>query len=415
MKRKEVKIFFSVLLVCTIFTGFAGWNESALMSLTLTMGLENGLQTDSYVDVPLLATIDRMYKEGHWYSFNAPGLPFFGQITAKILRLFFGSDFSADNINLMAVIYVIIVLTSGVSTACTAVLVYKICKFYVGKEWVCTTMSFAYSFGTIALLYGTRYRSHALATFLAFLCFYLIIKTRKTAQAKNWSIMLAGFAGGWAAIADNPSAVVALACLFLIAVTSGKNKLSKVCIYLIGLSVPFLVWLAYNYCLFGNPLSIGYFNIESPFFPNANNPATRFGLSPNLVSELVLIGKDLAIHHNIQNIHVLRDISAIEIRNIIQLLFLPYRGLFFYSPILLLALIGLPAMYRKHKYETILLIVATLIIVAFTASWPNWYCHGGGGCRRFLTITPFLILPLVFAVEKMGKGIFFPSWLFQLQ
>jgi len=91
----------------------------------------------------------------------------------------------------------------------------------------------------------------------------------------------------------------------------------------------------------------------------------------------------------------------------IRLLFYPYRGLFFYSPILLLSIPGLFFMLKKYKAETILIILALVLFLSIISMRRNWwggYCFGN---RYLLPVVPFLSLPLILIFTKIDKKIFF--------
>jgi len=86
---------------------------------------------------------------------------------------------------------------------------------------------------------------------------------------------------------------------------------------------------------------------------------------------------------------------------LVRLLFYPYRGLLFYSPILLFSFIGLYWMSKKHKLEAaivVLTLVSFLLIVSMRSHWWGGYCFG----NRYLTpVVPFLIVPMLYAFNKV--------------
>jgi hypothetical protein len=87
----------------------------------------------------------------------------------------------------------------------------------------------------------------------------------------------------------------------------------------------------------------------------------------------------------------------------LRLLIYPYRGLFFYHPILLLSLPGLFFMFKRFKTETLLIILILLLsstLISMRRNWWGGYCFG----ERYLMPTiPFLFLPLATIFEKMKK------------
>lgn len=70
----------------------------------------------------------------------------------------------------------------------------------------------------------------------------------------------------------------------------------------------------------------------------------------------------------------------------------PYKGLFWYSPVLLLGLVGAWPFIRRHRWEGW---AALLIVVAHIAGYSRYNYWSGGvawGMRYLLPITPFLVL-----------------------
>ena len=70
----------------------------------------------------------------------------------------------------------------------------------------------------------------------------------------------------------------------------------------------------------------------------------------------------------------------------------PYKGLFWYSPVLLLGLIGAWSFIRRHRWEGL---AALLIVLTHIAGYSRYNYWSGGvawGMRYLLPITPFLVL-----------------------
>lgn len=84
------------------------------------------------------------------------------------------------------------------------------------------------------------------------------------------------------------------------------------------------------------------------------------------------------------------------------LLFSPRRGLFFYSPVLLLVPSGLWLMARRRRQlgEALLLVSIVILFLLMNASFVDW--HGGNsfGPRYLAPALPFFCLPLALAFAK---------------
>jgi hypothetical protein len=116
-------------------------------------------------------------------------------------------------------------------------------------------------------------------------------------------------------------------------------------------AVSALLWMAYNVYRFGDPLSSGYVSAWDTF---------PFDVVPGFV----------------------------------HLTLSPGRGLFFYSPILLLGLLGLPALWRRHREAAAFIAAMVGGGLALFCCW-NWTAAGGCyGPRYIIPLCPLLLLPL---------------------
>ena len=71
------------------------------------------------------------------------------------------------------------------------------------------------------------------------------------------------------------------------------------------------------------------------------------------------------------------------------LFFSPGKSLFLYAPALILAVLGMPAFWRRHRTEALLFLVAPWLFVVVYSMKSVW--HGGGwGPRYLVMIVPFL-------------------------
>lgn len=71
------------------------------------------------------------------------------------------------------------------------------------------------------------------------------------------------------------------------------------------------------------------------------------------------------------------------------LLFSPGKSIFLYAPVLILAVLGMPAFWRRHRTEALLFLVAPWLFVLVYSMKSVW--HGGGwGPRYLVMIVPFL-------------------------
>ena len=81
-----------------------------------------------------------------------------------------------------------------------------------------------------------------------------------------------------------------------------------------------------------------------------------------------------------------------------RLLFDPSRGLFIFAPVIVAALVALPAARRAlPRAAFVTLLVTPAALIAVYSGYPNW--HGGWnvGPRYIVAAIPFLLFPLAFA------------------
>jgi hypothetical protein len=91
--------------------------------------------------------------------------------------------------------------------------------------------------------------------------------------------------------------------------------------------------------------------------------------------------------------------------NLLRLLVDPGKGLFVFSPVLLIAVALLPRMARRIDRAAFLAAALTPLAIVLTyAGYPNW--HGGWtvGARYLVTALSFLILPLLFGDPRSDPG-----------
>jgi hypothetical protein len=81
---------------------------------------------------------------------------------------------------------------------------------------------------------------------------------------------------------------------------------------------------------------------------------------------------------------------------------LSYRkGLFVYSPIILLSLFGLIPLFRQSKYKAIAALAFFLVLTYFISAWWNWFYGDSFGMRPFIDFYPFFALLLAFLLQSL--------------
>jgi hypothetical protein len=323
------------------FTGGAGWNQDAHFDLTRAIVERQTLYIDGY-DVNTGDVSPG--TNGHIFINKPPG--------ASILAAAPYAVVYAIERRLHAPVDSLTRMNRWISTALSAglcgALIGPILYVYGRRRSSRTTalcVSAIILFGTIIFPYSTMLFAHVPAALFLLLAFTLL-ETRPVA---------AGIAAG---IAVACFYVCALAAIILVLLAFTYQRRTAVRFILGGL--PFgLLMAVYQWLCFGSP------------FRTSMEASTRFTEKGLLFGVITMPSTDALYGITIS----------------------PYRGLFFVSPILLLAVAGLAVMKRNAEYWSLIAIAASFILVI--ASFNGW--HGGFafGPRYLVPIIPLLGIPMM--------------------
>jgi hypothetical protein len=91
------------------------------------------------------------------------------------------------------------------------------------------------------------------------------------------------------------------------------------------------------------------------------------------------------------------------------LLFSPGRGLLFYSPVVILGLIGIPVSLRRNRIETWTILAILIVYIGFFSKWYVWWRGVNWGPRYLLPIVPLLVLLAAPTLENAFRRRRWPS------
>jgi len=256
LNKKEFKIFLTFFIIYLCFAQFQNWNDNSKLDLTRAIVDEHCFEINSYIN----NTGDRAYYNGHYYSDKAPGASFLTVPIYAVFKLFFRMP--DTNLKLSLLEFIIIAFSSVLFSALLVVLIYKISRFFLKKESQRMLITLIFGLGTMIFVYATIYYQHIIATFFAFLCFYLIFKMKK--EKKGNYYFLAGLSGGMAFITDYLTAVIIFCCFIIILF---NKKWKKTFSFLLGFFLLVLILFFYNFSIFGDPFDLSYNHID----PDLNN------------------------------------------------------------------------------------------------------------------------------------------------
>ncbi len=300
------------------------------------------------------------------YSNKAPGTALVAVPFYALLRPFIGPP---DASNIRVSWYVMRIVTATLPLLILGIWLY----FREVDEIGLATLLFA----TPLFIYSLLFFSHLFAAILVYLAFRLLYDARYLQPLR---CILAGLAAGFAVISEFPAvfpiAILGAGLLF----TDKTERKMRIFYFLLG-GMPFLVFLLiYNNALFGSPLAFSY-GYES--FPEWAEVAGQgvFGIGVPTLS------------------------------NIYLLLFSPSRGLFFFAPLLLLAMTALWRSPEKktvrHRVKFAAIIITALILCGHGAAHGGW----AAGPRYLVLILP-LMLDSMFDGELYDSSNIWQGFLF---
>jgi hypothetical protein len=334
----------------------------ALAKVNLSISCPGGGSNPIQYGNNVYCTVDDFSYKGYYYSALAPG-------TAFLMLPFAAIGFAIDktlNLYGAGLIYseFFVALTNGLA----AVLVYKISRLYF-KVTTSVFIAFAYAFSTISWPFATFiFQSDPSAAF-DLLAAFLALKM--THDAKKISVKLGVFCGlalSLAILVDYVNAIlIPIILLYLLFSFRGRETKQVMVKQLVGFILATFVSIgaigAYNYLSFGNPF---------------------------LTSEGLYLGGG-----------VFASFSQPLDLGLLLNLFTPFRGLFFYSPILVLGLIGFYKMLEKDAHTKDGFFLLTLFL-GILFPYSKWYTLDAGlsyGPRFIIPCIPFLLIPLGFVLE----------------
>lgn len=342
-------------------------NERVRIYLTMALVEEGTVVLDSPLQrygLPL----DRAEREGRIYCDKAPGISFLAIPSYFIVR---GIEvIRGSRIPLYLVIYLARISTVGLLSALALTALFRFLRERVGED-IAGFCASAYFLGTIAFPFSAVFFGHQAAASLAFLALYFLCRGRSAGQ--RGPVLTAGFLAGLAALVEYPAVVIGTGLFFLLVLRRRDRFL--VPIFVAGFLPAVATLLIYNRAAFGGCLDFGYAYTGHYF--------QLRGLADAVwTSALSLPGP----------------------ARIVKMAFSPYRGLFFFSPLLLFGLLGLPELWRRSGRTAALLLVAFSLAYFFlNASLREWEGGWAPGLRHLAPLLPFWILPLALGARRLVR------------
>ncbi|HEX5688546.1 MAG TPA: hypothetical protein VFX76_01005 [Roseiflexaceae bacterium] len=365
-----------VLLALTYgyFYQDAFWNGNSRLGLTFAAVEEGRFTIDSYYAKPGVKTGDTSFFEGHYYTDKAIGSSLMAAIVYA--PMYWLMQLSGYSLSLWLVKYLLTVIVIGLPSAFAGSLMYLVCISVGGsrlRAWVATI---AIALGTMALPYGVMFYGHQLAAALLFCGFFVIYAIKaQPERASSVRLFLLGLLLGLALITEYTTAIVVLPLMVYYAVTLWQTRLwPRIGAFawpILGGLIPIALLLAYNVVCYGAPLAIGYQYVENKQF-SAGMSQGVMGIQWPRLDVLYY----LTVH--------------------------PAHGLFWQSPVLLMAVAGLLFMFRDSRYrlEAAVSAFALVVYLLVNSGYYMWWGGWAFGPRHLIPMLPFLCLPLMFVPRR---------------
>ena len=374
-RNNKIKIFLTVFLVYLFYIAPDYVNAYTNRCLFLTKAVvdDHTFAIDKYCE----NTRDKVLYKGHYYVGGAPGLGLMATPLYAILKPLFkfiipGNIYQDQELEILNLVFTFfLVLLPG---ALIAPLLYDLLREFDLKKKERLLIVFAASFGTILFFYSTRFMGHGTGAFMLFLPFYILFKSRNVV-GKKYLYFLAGLCLGFAPSVEYTLAIGSLLIMTYAFWNFRKEKIGHYFYLILGTFLTGLLFVYYQYACFGSAFgnAIHYSNLTTRIFV----------------------------------------LSIPQPKLILELAFGTYRGMFLYMPVLLVSIYGLFVFFKKPEKRflpefiliTIFYLSLFITIVIFCNN--NWPWGGSFGPRFFVCFTPFLMIPIAFALKKMSYKLVF--------
>ena len=362
-------IFFSF----SYFYEGGGWNQNSRFDLLRAIVERHTLQIDAYHE----NTQDKAHYNGHYYSDKAPGLVFLAVPAAMVVRpalRMVGVDPESAR-GEVALSYCASAFAVALPTALAAVVL-----FFLGLRFGAGVSGAAFgaivmALGTPMWAYASLFWAHALVGACLVFAFAAALEIGEGADGRRdflWAFVV-GIAAGWATVTEYPAAPAsaALAVLAIARVWRRGNAARWRVIGGVGLGAGLCVIVLVSYLC----ATFGSFRPSYSYY------------DPNSFSFMQKQGYlGLTYPHP---------------DRLLKLLFGCSRGLFFASPVMLAAVVGLWWM-RKGPWRAAALAASAIVAYyfLFNASFYWWKAGLTFGPRYAGAAIPLLCLGLAFCWER---------------
>ena len=318
-------------------------------------------------------TSDKALFKGHYYSDKAPGV-----VVLALPAFAVGEVLASDTTSVDASWNDNWLFPSWLATTGSVALLTALggaCYFAWLCRWVSPTTALvaalALFLGAAPFPYATMLFSHGMVIGLLSITLWAIGREQEgqRIQVGRFSLdgyLLAGFCCGWV-LASEFTAGLVVAGIFVWVCATGWRSAMRFCLASVP---PLLLIPAYSWACFDSPFTLGYDH-------QATFPAMKEGLY---------------------------GIGWPDAPTGLKLLFSPDRGLFFWSPFLLMAAAGFPVLFKRSRslFWLCLAVTVAQIVVISGEVW-DWRAGWTLGPRYLSPMLPLLALPAALGIQRFPR------------
>jgi len=348
-------VFVSLFAPFAYFNHSDGWNQGARLAELHAIVMQGTVRIDAYHEI----TGDKALIDGHYYSEKAPAvvlmaLPSFAA-TATVQRRM-GLDPDAPEAWRVSQ-WVATAGSVGVVTALGGAAYFLLLSARFGTP-LALVATYALFLGSLTFPYATALFAHAATVGLLAMVLWAVLD--RPSERRDY---VAGLCAGLAVATEYP-AIIPCAALGLYLTHASPARAWR---FGLAMAPGALIILGNNYLITGSPFEVAYG--ANPAFPEVTSGNT-FGFS--LPAAAAVAG----------------------------LLWSEHRGLFFWSPVLLMAGPGLAVLFWKWRPLAAGIVTVFVFMLMQVASFYGWAGGNAVGPRYLSPALPFLGLAAAYGIWR---------------
>lgn len=353
--------------------------------------LADGVEKAAMVEICASGDIGYVPATGHFHPNKPPGTSFLGLpayfVIYNVERMLGMNPDHWWVLTLNA--WLMTVCSSGLFSALACVMFFRLARDFAGGELVPAVLAtIAFAFGTTFFPFATIFFDHAATASLLVAALYFLRKRsnaerrtsnvevsgeRRPFDVRRFPPILAGLCAGMAAVTNYIAAVAVIFLgLYALLATAPRWNWRSAIFFSLGVVPPFVLICWYNWVCFGSPFKLSN-DFQNPLFSDPKGALGMFALPNPYVAALLVAS--------------------------------PFRGIFFFAPVLIMGLAGIVVWLREKSLvaEARLCLAVFAFFFLVNASFNGYHAGFSAGPRYLVPGIPFLALPLVVAFARWRK------------